>query len=234
MARAMVKSQNPDPGMSRRNRSWSRVCAMVAISGLELGLGLGLGLGLLAGAGGCQSRPRATSVELPDRNLREAALLAQEAQQALAAKKYEKSVELSRRALSLNDGLWGAWNNLGVGLMMLQNNMDAAEAFKKAAELVPSDPRPYENLGNVYRETGNDRDAIRYYGESLQRDPTWLPSLRGGIVSVKNLKQSDETSLEWAKRGLMVERDKKWRDVFMVEKFRIERDLEEAKGTSRS
>lgn len=186
---------------------------------------------LAGGAGaGCQNARRQSSAASPDRDVREAARLAQQAQDALVAKKYDRAIDLSRRALTLNEGMWGAWNNMGVALMMTKDYMAAAESFKRAADLLPGDPRPYENLGNVYREQGFDADAVRYYGESLRRDPTWLPSLRGGIVSAKYMKKSDEAILEWAKRGLMLERDPAWREIFQIERYRVERDLEDLKN----
>lgn len=163
----------------------------------------------------------------------EAAKLATQAEKALRDQKYEKAEEYGRQAIGLAPDLAGAWNNLGVALMEQQKYMDAAQAFKRAGDLTPTDPTPYENLGLVYYRAGFDTEALRWYTEALNRDPNWLPALRGAVACAQRLKKADEATLERCNRGLMLEQDDKWRETFERQKLRIEADLQEQrKGKS--
>lgn len=160
-----------------------------------------------------------------ERSWREAANLALRAEQARAAGKLDEAIALNQQALIRNDQLGGAWNNLGIALMESHRGIEAMEAFQRAADLLPSDPKPYENLGFLYFNQNWYEDALKYYARSLERSPYWLPSLRGAIVSAKELLQSDEAGLERIKRGLMVENDAEWRRVFEVEQMRVRQDV---------
>lgn len=162
----------------------------------------------------------------------EAAKLATQAEKALRDQKYEKAEEYGRQAIGLAPDLAGAWNNLGVAFMEQQKYMDAAQAFKRAGDLSPTDPTPYENLGLVYYRAGFDTEALRWYVEALNRDQNWLPALRGAVACAQRLKKADEATLERCNRGLMLERDEKWRETFERQKLRIEADLEEQRKSA--
>jgi Flp pilus assembly protein TadD len=159
----------------------------------------------------------------------DAARFASQAEKALRDKNYAKAEEYGRKAVEAAPDLAGAWNNFGVALMEQQKYMDAAQSFKRAADLTPTDPTPYENLGLVYFRAGFDDEALRWYGESLSRDPNWLPSLRGAVACSQRLHKSDEATLERTKRGLMLERNTEWREFFERHRLRVEADLEERK-----
>lgn len=160
-----------------------------------------------------------------ERSWREATNLAHRAQEAYRAGRYAEAIELNQKALTVNDQLGGAWNNLGVALMEERRNLEAAEAFHRAADLLPGDPKPYENIALLYFRDNHFVDALGYYEKSLERSPYWLPSLRMAVVCAKELLRSDEAGLERINRALTVERDATWRRVFETEQMRVRQDL---------
>lgn len=140
----------------------------------------------------------------------------------------EKFVE----ALRLDPRSYSAWNNLGVVRMKQKNYQGAIEAFARAGELSPSDPRPPANAGLAFQDAFYDRRALEQFAEALRRDQNWLPAIRGSVVSSRRLYAYDETALEIVNRGLLIERDEKWRRVFEREKIRIQDALREAAATN--
>jgi tetratricopeptide (TPR) repeat protein len=178
-------------------------------------------------AGGCAAKKTLTLPLRTDQDLHEAASLAQQAERALAAGRFEESVELGRQSVDRYPSLSGAWNNLGVAFMRLGRNQEAVTAFRRAADLLPTDPKPYENMGLIYLQTGWAEQALQYYELSLERDPNYLPSLRGAMVSAKHLLRSSDAILERARRGLLIETDPEWRKVFEAEQMRVAGELAE-------
>lgn len=181
----------------------------------------------------CAVRPQATPAPR-DESLREAASLATQADRAMRAGRHDSAIDLGRRAVALQPSLGAAWNNLGISLMETGQNMDAVQAFQRAADVSPTDPKPYENLGLLYMRVGWGEDALKYYERSLERDPNWLPSLRGAAAAAKALLRSSEGGLEVVKRGLLIEQDSQWRRVFESERLRITGELTERTRALRS
>ena len=158
-------------------------------------------LAVMAGCvvlGACaSSHPRPAS--LNQASLQEAMTYAQEAQKAEAAGNHEKSIELGRKALALRPDMAGVWTNLGLALMHRgqgQDFVDAAQAFKRDADLMPMDERPYQYLGVLYHERGFSDQALYYFEMGLQRNPNSLECLRGAIGSAKLLRKSDDAVIE--------------------------------------
>lgn len=182
-------------------------------------------------AAGCQSGglrsdpqqvdPAATQAQ----RIREASELAIKAKTAADKGDVEEAIDLNRRAIAMDATLAGAWNNLGVLLMQQQNYRDAIEAFSRAADLLPADPRPYENIAHSYREAGYSSDAFLYFNKSLERDPNWLNSLRGVVACSQELNLSNPSLLANIRRGLLIESDPQWRSVFNRAKLRVESEL---------
>ncbi len=142
------------------------------------------------------------------------------------AASYRKAAEMYRMSLQQREDIGAVWQNLGVCLMEGERNfMDAGTSFRRAAELLPTDPRPYENLAQAYLRAGWHKESLQYFVESLDRDPAYLPSLRGHAVLVQMLMVSDEPSLERLQRALLLETDPAWRAVIQRQVFRVERDL---------
>jgi Flp pilus assembly protein TadD len=53
---------------------------------------------------------------------------------------------------------------------------EALKEFTKASELVPTDPRPYDGLGNVYRNLILEEKAEEAFRKALKLDPEYQPS----------------------------------------------------------
>jgi len=176
----------------------------------------------------CANRQGAPSAKSTDASLKEASRFFGMGRSAEARKDWADAEVYYRQAIAASPTLAGAWNNLGVVLMQQQNYLEATNAFRRAADLLPGDPTPYENLGLTYQRAGYAADALRAYELSLERDPSWLPSIRGYATSVKLLNRAEEADLRVLQRGLMLESDSKWRDLFNFQRLRIERDLLEA------
>lgn len=186
------------------------------------------GLALLGA--GCQSgglKPSESPAAI-DQNMRQASQLAVEAKAKADKGKNDEAIELNQRALALNPSHAGAWNNLGVLLMKKQNYRDAMQAFSRAADLLPRDPRPYENLALCWRDAGYDEDALKYFKLSLDRNPDWLPSLRGAVACAQQLNRADYATREYIGRALLIESDPKWRALFERARVRVESELKTA------
>lgn len=176
---------------------------------------------------GCESNKR--QMPTPQRESRpgEGQRLARAGEEALKKGNFEKAADLSSRAIAENPDIPGAWNNLGVALMEQQNYVDAAQALRRAAELSPTDPTPYENLGLLYYRAGYDQDALSAYTKALDRDPNWLPALRGAVACSQRLNIADEATQDRIRRGLMKEVDPAWREVFDRQRLRVDAELAE-------
>ena len=186
----------------------------------------------LAGLPGCaNSKSSGPIVTAPSEDdLRRATALANEAQAALNNGDSSRAIELFTQSLTVRSDIGGVWNNFGLALKARGAELDylqAAEAFKRAADLLPVDERPYQNLGVLYHERGFGEEALRYFTMALERNPNSLESLRGAISSSKVLLRSDEGGLARVNRALMIETDPTWRKIEEFEKLRIQHDLAE-------
>lgn len=136
------------------------------------------------------------------------------------------AIALYRDALRNAPDLAEAWNNLGILLMARSDYAGAAEAFRIAMDLRPTDPRPAENLGLAYLEAGWGVEALRYYEVALERDPNRRESLRGAIKATHLLNLADQKALDRVRRALLIENDPEWRMIAERERVRIEHRLE--------
>lgn len=192
--------------------------------------GLATGLAVLAAVGGCQAgglRPQTNTTVADDQRTRDAADLAYRAKAALDKGRDDEALDLSQRAVSLDPNHAGAWNNLGAILMKRENYRDAMEAFGHAAKLLPNDPRPYQNMAVSLHEAGYAKEALDYFGLSLERDPYWLPSLRGAVKCAQELNIANENVQSQIRRGLMIESDPAWRQVFERARLRVDADIKQ-------
>lgn len=184
----------------------------------------------LAALPGCHSGARTAIIPVDDgARLSEARRLAGEAQREQKAGHADKAIALYQKSLEQSRDLFFVWNNLGLLLMEQENYTDAAEMFKSAGDLAPEDPRPYYNIGLIYQRAVYDEKAMEYFIKSLERDPKYLPSLRGAIISAKRLDISDEPSLTRVRTALLIETDPQWRKIGTTEQLRIEGTMSRAK-----
>ena len=83
-----------------------------------------------------------------------------------------EAVASARTAIRLADGKWSSGHfSLGSALFDLRQFAEAAKSFEKAAELDPSDSGSAYNVAVSYLNARFDRDALRWYRETLRRNP---------------------------------------------------------------
>lgn len=135
-----------------------------------------------------------------------------------------------REAIGVYQDFPAAWNNLGVVLMKQNRNLEAAEAFRVAGDLSPTDPKPMSNLGDLWFNQGYLDDAARFYGAALERDAHYQPALRQA-VRVDHLRQrSDEATSERIRKALLQETDPVWHQYLERRKLVVEQHLRDKGG----
>lgn len=183
---------------------------------------------------GCAGRRK---VPLPQTTTLEAKTMAQEtavkAQKAADRGKTDEAIELYLEAIGYDREIAYVWNNLGVLYMGRREYPKAIEAFNRAADLWPADPRPIYNIGQVWLDLGYARDALRAFEEALGRDPDDVPSLRGAVQSAQLLDIADERTSAWIKSLMLRERDKEWITYAQQQRARVDGRLEAERRTGR-
>lgn len=146
--------------------------------------------------------------------------------------KYADAVLQYQKSIEAKNDIGAVWVNYGVCLMELQDFVPAREAFMRAANLLPSDPTPYENLGTLYLNRGYADKALEYYELSLQSNPNWLPSLRGVIIAARDLRKYSQKGLDYIDTAIMLEKDPKHLRLMQAERFRVQDALKNRKPVS--
>lgn len=184
--------------------------------------------------GGTRTKQRADDpyAQLDERARRGRELFAQ-AEAAQNRGDADRAIALYRDAVRNAPDLAEAWNNLGILLMERMDYAGAAEAFRVAMDLRPTDPRPAENLGLAYLDAGWGVEALRYYEMALERDPNRRESLRGAIKATHLLNLADQKALDRVRRALLIENDPDWRMIAERERVRIEHRLESERSLAR-
>ncbi|MGD9690085.1 MAG: tetratricopeptide repeat protein [Phycisphaerales bacterium] len=174
---------------------------------------------------GCGSRGSfSLNDDMPARVAR-ATQLANEAQHAEKDGDTSRAIRLYSDAVAAYPDFHPAWNNLGVLLMAEQNYAVAADAFRRAAELAPGDPRPVTNLALIYLNRGYDQQAAEYFTQAIARDNSYLPALRESVrLDVRTDRITDITS-ERVARALLLETDLRWIEQLRRYKSQIDQRL---------
>lgn len=188
----------------------------------------------LAGPGcaGPGSAQQSREIRLEDQS----AKIAQARRIALSAQDAEtpgEAIDAYRSALDAYNGLGPVWNNLGVVLLDEGRYLEAAESFASASERSPTDPRPLYNLGLTWERAGYLEDALTFYGQALNRDPRYLPALRGAIRTERYLGLATEQTLDRLRRALLLEQDPRWRAWFQRQRPSVEEELYSQPGMHR-
>lgn len=188
----------------------------------------------LAGACACSSSPKlddrpgispAQAIDQMARRRADAIRLAQEAERFETTDR-PRAIATYKQALSLDDTLHNAWNNLGLLLMEDGNYADAVAAFQVASDLMPVDPRPPYNIGLAYQRNGWGEEAYRHFALALERDPSHLPSMRGFVRAVEMTGRADDRTVQIIRTAMMRETDEEWRAYFQRQRYRVEAMLE--------
>lgn len=202
---------------------------------------LGLSAMVMFGAG-CKSTPRATTpaelgAETPEQiqaQLARATKLVRQAERTELAGQERIAIEQYRAAIAEYRELPVAWNNLGRLLMERGENLEAADAFKTASELSPTDPRPLHNLATLWESLGYYDDAARWYDEALKRDENYLPTLRRVVVVEEVRNKPTARTLERIRTALLLERDPFWIDRMRRASMRFDQMVKDAARDSGS
>jgi len=140
--------------------------------------------------------------------------------------KDEQALAEYRKALELDDQLYAAWNNMGQLLMAQGNYSDAVSAYQIAAGIEPTDPRPEYNIGLAYQKVGWAKDAYGHFEKALNRDPNYMPAMRGLVRSAEMQGRGDEELLVLIKQAQLLETDEKWREYFRSQFYRVQSIIE--------
>lgn len=179
----------------------------------------------LAALGACQSKQRHAQLEPGERDLAKATQLVRQADNLRQEKKYADAVERYKEALVAYDELPNAWHNMGICLVELNDYFAAQQAYIRASELSPRDPRIPEAIALLYQDRLQDDVAMEYFLRSLDLNPNYLPSIRGVVKSARHLGRSDERTRDIIRRGLLLEHDSEWIKRMQTERIRVEQDL---------
>lgn len=174
-------------------------------------IGASIGLALAATPGGCAGgRPRPPSagraIEASER-LAHAWDLAQAADAAAYDGRVEEAVRLYAEAVAYGPGFAPIWNNYGHSWYLLGNRLAAVEAYSKAAELEPSDPRPFTSIGHIYNEISWAEEALRYYELALRINPNHLEALIGAVRAAESMGRAEEIDLDRIRAALLLTAD---------------------------
>jgi tetratricopeptide (TPR) repeat protein len=183
-------------------------------------------LAAVAATSGCRSS-NANLKGDQSANLRKALEHASKGEKLRKAGKFAPAAEEYKKSLAQKSDLGAVWVNYGACLVELGDFMPARDAFLRAADLLPADPTPYENLGTLYHLRGYDEKALEYYTLSLEKEANWLPSLRGSVMCAKNLRIADDNALNRVDQAIFVEKDPKFLLMMQNERFRIDALLKE-------
>ena len=196
---------------------------LVALAAAALG-------GTLAGTG-CAGKHAKDATIVPDRDraaeLAQAQRFQEQAFNAQKDEEYDRAISLYSQALQIDSSLGAAWHNVGICFMKQKRYLDAQRAFIKAADAMPSDPRPYESLGVLFIDQGFAKQSYEWYGRALERDPYSLAALRGSTRAIKLLRLVSTDAQSRLQRGLEVESNKEWRTIMTTERIRVEAGLRE-------
>lgn len=188
-------------------------------------------LALTGGLGACAGKHAKDTTLVPQRDRASELAQAQRFQeQAFAAQKdeeYERAISLYAQAVQIDSSLGAAWHNAGICYMELKQYLDAKASFLRAAELLTTDPRPYENLAVLYLRQGFGREAYEAYGLALERDPYSLAALRGSTRAIRSLRLVSTDAQSRLLRGLEVEPETRWREIMTTERIRVDAGLRE-------
>lgn len=205
-------------------RPYDRLSCVLALLGLVLG----------GCAGAHRDMPAPETPEQIAAQIDRASMLVRDAQRLEVAGQDKAAMVKYREAIASYRELPVAWNNLGRLLMKESSNLAAADAFKTASELSPTDPRPLHNLGTLWESLGYLEDAARWYDEALKRDENYLPSLRRIVVVEEIRNKPDSTTLDRIRRAMLQEQDPWWISKFRRAKLRFEELIDSAKTDSMS
>jgi tetratricopeptide (TPR) repeat protein len=177
---------------------------------------------LVAPMVGCKPSTKMNLKGETNEDLRTALRLAKEGDELRKKGNHQSAAMKYKQSIDVKSDLGAVWVNYGVSLMELGDRLPARSAFLRAADILPTDPTPYENLGTLYHLQGHDEPAMEYYELSLRKDRYWLPSLRGAIISAKNLRLANDKIKQYIDDAVMIEKDPDMLRLMQTERVRVD------------
>ncbi len=105
-----------------------------------------------------------------------------------------------------------AHNNLGLVFYHQHDFFEAGRAFEAAHEHMPDSPEPLNNLGLLMETVARPDDAIDYYQQAHEMDPTCAEYLGNLLRARIRMQQIDEELLSQLHSLLLYERRIEWQD----------------------
>jgi len=84
---------------------------------------------------------------------------------------WNDSISLFKRAVSVTENNFVAWNNLGAAFQTAGRPADAIGAYLKSLEINPAQAPPHNNIGLILASQGRLDEAIRHYATALSLAP---------------------------------------------------------------
>jgi tetratricopeptide (TPR) repeat protein len=104
---------------------------------------------------------------------------------------YEKAVEFSQKAVSLNPGYVAALNNLGVAYAKQGKFTVALECYEKATCLEPHYGTAFYNIGVTFYKLGDQDKAIEYFKKAFVQDPKHMSAYHHETLALLERSEND-------------------------------------------
>lgn len=94
------------------------------------------------------------------------------------------AIRAYEQALNIDSTRGDTWSNYGQALYKNGRADEAVHAFEKAIQLLPDQPEPYNNLGNIYADRADYTASIYWYQQALVREPEHRDAVLVNLLSV--------------------------------------------------
>lgn len=142
---------------------------------------------------------------------------------AYRASNFERAHKKLRRAVAEDDRHGSAWLALGVVEYQQSRHFAAAEAFDRAARLLPTRFEPRFNLGTVFESVGRYAKAIDHYQAALKLTPDNVEVMENLARCYIKTNQNLEDAKELLDRALASEHRPKWRRWIQENSLKLSR-----------
>lgn len=122
----------------------------------------------------------------------------------------ERSRELFRESVEINERNVYAWMHLGTVEFELDNVFEAAEAFRSACKLARDRYEPHFNLGSVLQSVGKYSKAIEEYKAALELTPDQPEVLENLARCFLATNQRSDEARRLIERALSLEHRPEW------------------------
>ena len=105
-----------------------------------------------------------------------------------ALEEYQKSLEIYKSIIELDDTIYQLYTDIGDNLMKLENVDDAIVFYEKCLQINPNYATGHLSLGNAYFKLGNKERALKYFNNSFDIDPNssvTLSSIAAAYIEMK-------------------------------------------------